>query len=104
MNLYCITFGLIFLVAGIAFFMGVGPNWIKEWREMSQKEKSKIRIRELSKNIGCVFMAASGIFLISGVNAAFMEAAFTWCMVAWFILTGIDVVYIAKSNRYKFEQ
>ena len=101
MNLNCIVFGLIFLVVGIVFFIGVGPNWIKAWRDMPKEEKNKIHMDELSKNIGCVFLVASGIFLISGFNPGFKNAAFVWCMIAWFVLTGIDVAFIAKSNRYK---
>lgn len=103
MNLHCIAFGLIFLVAGIAFFIGIGPNWIKAWREMPMEEKSKIRMNELSKNIGCVFLIASAIFLASGFSPVFLNAAFVWSMVAWFVLTGIDVAFITKSNRYKSE-
>lgn len=103
MNLHCIAFGLIFLVMGIAFFIGIGPNWIKSWREMSTEEKSKIRMNELSKNIGCVFLIASAIFLISGFSIEFMNVAFVWFMIAWFVFTGIDVAFIAKSNRYKSE-
>lgn len=103
MNLHCIAFGLIFLVVGIAFFIGVGPNWIKAWREIPKEAKSKIRMDELSKNIGCVFWAASAIFLISGFSPEFLKDVFVWCMVAWFVLTGIDVAFITKSNRYKSE-
>ena len=47
------------------------------------------------------FLVASGIFLISCFSPEFLNAAFVWCMVAWFILTGIDVAFITKSNRYK---
>jgi formate/nitrite transporter FocA (FNT family) len=103
MNLQCIVFGIIFLLVGIAFFIGGGQNWIKAWREMPQEEKNKIRLDELSKNIGCVFLVASSIFLISGFSPEFFNAAFIWCMVAWFVLTGIDVAFITKSNRYKTE-
>ncbi|CAK7080128.1 MAG: hypothetical protein EUB_01239 [Eubacterium sp.] len=54
MNLYCIIFGLIFLAAGAAFFAGLTPGWLNVWQRMSEREKSKIRIDRLSRNIGCV--------------------------------------------------
>lgn len=103
MNLQCVVFGLIFLVIGIAFFIGAAPNWIKAWREMPKKEKSKIRMDQLSKNIGCVFGTASAIFLVSGFSPAFLNAAFVWCMIVWFVLTGIDAAFIKKSKRYQSE-
>ena len=103
MNLHCIAFGLIFLVVGIAFFIGVGPKWIKAWREMPKEEKNKIRMDDLSKNIGCVFLVASAIFLTSGFSPEFMNTAFMWSMIVWFVLTGLDVAFITKSSRYKSE-
>ncbi|HMM06919.1 MAG TPA: DUF3784 domain-containing protein [Clostridiales bacterium] len=103
MNLYCIVFGCIFLVVGVAFFIGIGPNWIKAWRELPPEEKSKVRMDKLSKNIGCIFLIASAIFLISGFSPEFLNAAFVWCMIFWFVLTGLDVAFIAKSKKYKSE-
>ena len=101
MNMQCIVFGLIFLVTGIAFFIGVGSNWIKEWREMTAEEKGKLRMAELGRNVGCVFFAAGAIFLTSGFSPEFMRTAFMWCMIAWFILTGLDVAFITRSSRYE---
>ena len=89
MNLYCIIFGLIFLAAGAAFF--------------AEREKSKIRIDRLSRNIGCVVGAASAVFLAAGFNPAFHHTAFMWCMIAWFILTSLDIAFINHSGWYKSE-
>lgn len=103
MNLYSIIFGLIFLAAGAAFFAGLTPGWLNVWQRMSEREKSKIRIDRLSRNIGCVVGAASAVFLAAGFNPAFHHAAFMWCMIAWFILTGLDIVFINHSGWYKSE-
>lgn len=97
----CIIFGLITLVIGIFFFTGVGSNWIKAWRGVSREGKNKIRMKELSRNVGCVFLAAGAILLSAGFSPVFLHTAFTWCMIAWFTATGIDVAYITKSEKYK---
>lgn len=103
MNLYCIVFGLVFLAAGSAFFAGLAPDWLRAWCALPKKEKRTVQTDRLSKNIGCVLGAASAVFLASGLSQAFLGAAFTWCMLGWFVLTGLDAAYIAYSRRYKSE-
>lgn len=101
MNLYCVVFGLVFLAVGIAFFFGAASHWIKGWREMPKEERDKIRMDKLRKNIGGVFWTAGIIFLVSGFSVSFFNAAFTWCILIWFVLTGIDIAFITKSKRYR---
>lgn len=56
-------FRIDFLGIGIAFFIGLGSNWIEEWSKMPKEEKSKIRIDTLSKNMGCDHIPYSHIIL-----------------------------------------
>lgn len=101
MNGICIALGFIFLIIAVAFFLEIGPNWIKEWREMKEEERQGVRIGPLSKNIGCVFFSAGIIFICSGFCLSFKDAAFEWCMIAWLVFTGLDIWFISKSNHYK---
>lgn len=45
-------------------------------------------------------MSAGIIFEMSAWFPGFQEKAFVWCMIAWLVLTGIDVYDMEKSKRY----
>ena len=98
MNLYCIIFGLIFLAAGAAFFAGLTPGWLNVWQRMVRIAHDKEQRR--FPDVG---FHASAVFLAAGLNPAFHHAAFMWCMIAWFILTGLDIAFINHSGWYKSE-
>ncbi len=100
MNVTCIILGVVFCIAGMAFFIGKGHIWLNAWKNMPEDEKIKIRILPLCRNIGGMVMLCGGIFFISGLSAAFKSHVFIWAMIAWLILAGLDVYYIGKSKRY----
>ena len=52
MDFTCIFFGVLFTVAGFVFACGKGHIHLSAWKNMSQSEKDKIKIRPLCRNIG----------------------------------------------------
>ncbi|MDD3184501.1 MAG: DUF3784 domain-containing protein [Anaerostipes sp.] len=100
MNITCICFGILFLVAGSMFFIGKGHIHISAWKEMTDVEKEKVDIVPLCRNIGGVISLCGFIFLISGLWIAFKNHVFVWSMIIWLIVAGTDVYFIGKSKRY----
>lgn len=68
---------------------------------MPQKEKDKLRIIPLCRNIGGIITLNGVIFLVKGFLPLFSSHWFVYAMIAWMILAGLDVWYIEKSNRYR---
>ncbi len=68
---------------------------------MSPKEKEKLDIMPLCRNIGEVIMLNGLIFLMRGLWADFSEHWFTAAIIAWFLVAGVDLLYIEKSRRYQ---
>lgn len=101
MNLYCIVFGIVFLVIGIVFICGKGHEHISAWKSMTQEEKDKIRIIPLTRNIGAVISLSGVILLIKGFCSAFSGKWFVIAMIAWLVIAGADVLYIEKSKKYE---
>ena len=52
MNFTCIFFGFLFTFAGLWFAFGKGYLHLSLWKNMPQKEKDKLRIVPLCRNIG----------------------------------------------------
>jgi len=100
MDITCIIFGFIFLIAGILFAMGKLHTRIKAWQAMCQQEKEAIRIEPLCRNIGSMIALCGGIFLLGGWWESFRHSGFTIAMIAWLVIAGIDVWQIGKSGRY----
>lgn len=100
MNVTCIFFGILFFAAGVAFACGKLHIHLTAWKAMPEEEKEKINIVPLCLNIGSVIALCGLIFLISGLWSAFKEHAFAWTMIAWLVLSGADVYYIGKKDRY----
>lgn len=90
--------------AGILFFTGGAAKYIKDYREMDEKEKSNIKIRPLCKNISLVFFAAAVLFAVAAFSETFGQTYFKWCIIAWFVLGFADVVYIGKSKRFVYRK
>lgn len=44
------------------------------------------------------------IFILSGLWKAFRGDVFLWSMIAWLILSGLDVYWIGKSGRYQIPE
>lgn len=101
MDLTCIIFGVLFTVAGVVFACGRGHIHLSVWKNMPQKEKEKINIVPLCRNIGEVIALSGVIFLIKGFWSSYVERWFTAAMIVWMLLAGFDVWYIGKSDRYR---
>ena len=100
MNLTCILFGIIFMIAGFMFACGKGHIYFSSWKNISQEEKEKIKIAPLCRNIGEVIALSGLIFLLKGLCPRFEDHWFVIAMIVWFIVAGFDLWYIEKSNRY----
>ena len=101
MDITCIILGLLFCVLGILFASGKLHNHIDSWNKLPDDEKEKIRIEPLCRNIGEVFGLSGLIFLLNGFNAQFKEHWFVISMIAWFIITILDLCFIEKSGYYE---
>lgn len=100
MRLQCMVLGLLFFGIGFFFFIGKAIPMLKGWKNLSEKERKGINMSLLGKNVGTVLMSAGMIFEMSAWFPGFQEKAFVWCMIAWLVLTGIDVYDMEKSKRY----
>ena len=100
MNITLIVFGFIFLIFGILFFFRVILKYLKLWKNMSQEDKSKIKIKPLCRNIGVIISLSGVIFLTSGFSSYFKENFFVLSMVLWMIISIIDAYFIFKKERY----
>ena len=49
MDFTCIFFGVLFTVAGFVFACGKGHIHLSAWKNMSQSEKDKIKIRQYAE-------------------------------------------------------
>lgn len=96
MNITCAVFGALFIIIGILFSLGKLHIYLNAWKKMLPEEKEKIRIKALCHNIGGMIVLCGLLFLLGCV----FTTAFTWSMIVWLVLAGLDVLYIGKSNRY----
>ncbi len=101
MDLTCVFFGMIFIIAGALFALGKLHGRLAAWRNMPQSEKDKIKIKPLFRNIGEIIMPRGIIFLAKGLWAEFSSHMFMVTMIAWLIVAGFDVWHISKSKRYR---
>lgn len=101
MDFTCIFFGILFTFAGLWFAFAKGYLHLSLWKNMPQKEKDKLRIIPLCRNIGGIITLNGVIFLAKGFLPLFSSHWFVYAMIAWMILAGLDVWYIKKSNRYR---
>lgn len=100
MDFTCIFLGILFTLAGLWFAFGKGYLHLSLWKNMPQKEKDKLRIIPLCRNIGGIITLNGIIFLVKGFLPLFSSHWFVSAMIAWMILAGLDIWYIEKSNRY----
>ncbi|MGI5959132.1 MAG: DUF3784 domain-containing protein [Massiliimalia sp.] len=101
MDYTCIFFGVLFIIAGTVFALGKGHIYLTAWKNMPQKEKEKIKIGPLCRNVGEMMILNGVIFLTKGIWPAFDNRWFVWAMILWLIAAGLDVCYISKSRRYR---
>ena len=104
MDFACIVFGIIFCTVGILFAKGKIHIYISSWKSMPQKEKDKVNIVPLCRNVGEVIGLSGILFLLNGFWTGFREHWFAASMIAWLIVAGLDVMYISKSARYEKTQ
>lgn len=62
------------------------------------KEKDKLRIIPLCRNIGGIITLNGVIFLVKGFLPLFSNHWFVSAMIVWMILAGLDVWYIEKAT------
>lgn len=98
MNITCIVFGILFLIAGFVFSIGKGHEHLEGWQKMTAEEKANIQIVPLCKNAGVVIGLAGVGFLIAGFFPVFADRFFICYMVAWFVGTGLDIRAISKGK------
>ena len=104
MNFTCIIFGIIFLITGILFAAGKLHNHITAWKNMPDDEKRRIKIIPLCKNIGSMISLSGVIFLVNGFWQGFSNHLFVIFMVAWRVLSGIDLFFIEKKRWYEINE
>jgi hypothetical protein len=97
---FCFVISVAMLIIGIGFFTGMAVNFIKDYQEIEEKEKQKIKIGVLCKNISLMFFTAALIFAIAGASEVFRQDYFKWVILAWLVLGTADVIYISKSKRF----
>ena len=101
MDLTGIVFGILFTVVGLLFAAGKLHPYLSAWKQMPPEEKQTIRILPLCRNIGEVILLSGIIFLMKGLCPGFQNNWFTWSLLAWLMVAGLDVYFICKSDRYK---
>lgn len=100
MDFTCIFLGTLFIAAGILFALGKVHVHLAAWKHMSPREKDKIDIHPLCRNIGAVIALSGMVFLLKGLWSGFENRWFSVCMIVWLLGAGLDVWYITKSRRY----
>lgn len=101
MNITCLIFGVIFLIAGFLFAIGKLHVLLAAWKKMPNEEKEKIRIMPLCRNIGLMIMLSGALFLINGFWESFRDRWFALSMIIWLVVAGLDVWFITKSKHYQ---
>ncbi len=96
----CFGIGIVIFAVGLVMFFGGLHVFFRGWKSMPEKEREKIRIKPLCRNIGTAIALCGAIILVAAFWSFFLEKMFSWFMIAWFILAAIDLVWISKSGRY----
>ena len=102
-NYTCISFGVLFISFGLIFFLGLVHSRTDAWKAMTAAERASVKIGPLCRNIGSMIILCGAIFMVSGLSPAFKESGFVWAMIAWMILSCLDIYFINKSARYKVQ-
>ncbi len=102
MKVICVVSGILFFLLGLLLFIGKLHPHLDLWKKLSKEDQEKIRIIPLCRNMGAMICLCGLIFFVSGMFwTAGMSRIFIWLMIAWFVLSGIDVYWIQTSNRYQ---
>lgn len=100
MDMTSLLFGIIFIITGFIFAFGKVYTRLNGWKYSSQEEKNRVNIDSLCKNVGAMISLSGVIFLLKGIVERFSNSIFIWVMIAWFVIAGLDVWYISKSEHY----
>lgn len=101
MNLICVFLGAIFIIIGIEFAQGKEYLQLFNWTNLPSEEREGADDVPLRRNVGGVIMLSGFIFLSKGMITGFTKRWFTIAMISWFIVAGLDLLYIEKSGKYR---
>ncbi len=102
-DILCLVLGVVIIVFGILTATGWLLPHLSSWKAIDAKEKEKIRVAPLCHNIGAMMGVAGVIFILYALITPYTQTAFTLTIGAWFVVAIVDIVYIAKSKRYRNE-
>ncbi len=103
MNIICIVFGTFFIISGTLVFFGKKSFLSNIVLDSIIKEDNDEKRKMGQRNIGSVILLAGIGFLLSGTIEYFIEHIFLWYMIAWFLMTVVDVFIITKREKSKKE-
>ena len=89
--------GVLFIIAGLAFFFGRTNIQLFAWENMP--EQGRGRIMPLCRCVGEVIVLSGLIFLMKGLWAGFSEHWLAGSIAAWLAAAGLDVWYTAGNRR-----
>lgn len=92
-----IFLGVLFIIAGLAFFFGRTHIQLFAWENMP--EQGRGRIMPLCRCVGEVIVLSGLIFLMKGLWAGFSEHWLAGSIAAWLAAAGLDVWYTAGNRR-----
>lgn len=90
MNVTSIFFGVLFITIGVLFACKKGYFYTSTMKNIDT---------DLCRNVGEIIILNGTIFLLKGVCPGFNNHWFTGCMIAWFIIAGLDVWYLRRDLR-----
>ena len=90
--------GVLFIIAGLAFFFGRTHIQLFAWENMP--EQGRGRIMPLCRCVGEVIVLSGLIFLMKGLWAGFSEHWFAGSIAAWLTAAGLDVWYTGNYNPH----
>ncbi len=101
MDLMCLFVGMVFLLFGAGLFLQMVHPKMDFWKKMTEEERQKAPIRPLTKNVGSMFMVCGMLTALAGGVEVFRTNGYIWAMILWFVACVADVIFIAKSPKYK---
>lgn len=93
MNVTSIFFGILFITIGVLFACKKGYFFTNTVNIADED------LTYLCRNVGEIIVLNGIIFLLKGVCPGFNNHWFTGCMIAWFIIAGLDVWYLRRDLK-----
>ena len=101
MNFISIIFGSFFFIFGLLIALGKVHTHLQMWAQMTENEKSHIKVRPLYQNIGALIGLLGLLLLSNGFISLVQGKIFLISMIVWVILGWADAIFISKSSVYK---